>query len=281
MRLLASLGCEGLHNPLTKGDTMNRKHCLSVLGIVLFAACALFAQESFAQEKGNLASIEFQKVKHQNVAQYEAGRKQKAAWHKQQNDPLPLFVWQILSGDNTGTFVVGHFGQHWADYDKPVVTDEADIAEFEKVIGANVESVVTRYYEYLPKISNQIDANSNMAPPFSEIITFHVRSGKESEFRSAITRVYDATVKSKWPVNYGWYVLVNGGEGGTFVLSLPRKSWADFDDKPDVKPFRDMVKEAFGQAEADSIEDRFNRSIESSTSEIIKFRADLSYLPAK
>jgi hypothetical protein len=276
MRLFASLGCEGLHNSPTKGDIMNRKHCLSVLGIMLFATCALFAQE-----KGTLASIEFQKVKHQNVPQYEAGRKQKAAWHKQQNDPLPLFVWEILSGDNTGTFVVGHFDQHWADYDKPPVTDEADVAEFEKVIGAYVESVVIRYFDYMPKVSNPLDASSDMPSKFSEIVTFHVRSGKESDFRSALMRAHDAAVKTKWPISYGWYELANGGDGGTFVLSLPHKNWADFDDKPEVKPFRDMVKDAFGQAEADSIEDRFDRSIESSTSEIIKFRPDLSYLPAK
>jgi hypothetical protein len=276
MRLLASLGCEGLHNPTTKGDTMNRKHCLSVLGIMLFGACALFAQE-----KGTLASIEFQKVKHQNVPQYEAGRKQKAAWHKQQNDPIPLLVWQILSGDNTGTFVVGHFDQHWADYDKPVVTDEADVAEFEKIIGAYVESVVVRYYDYMPKVSHEMDVSGEMPSKFSEIITFHVRSGKDSDFRSALTRAHDAAEKTKWAIGYGWYELANGGDGGTFVLVLPHKNWADFEDKPDVKPFRDMVKEAFGQAEADSIEDRFNRSIESSTSEIIKFRQDLSYLPAK
>src|SRR5271157_3998090 len=127
---------------------MKRKHCLSALGIVLFAACAVFAQD-----KGTLASIEFQKIKSGMAPQYEAGRKQKAAWHKQQNDPLPLLVWQTISGDNMGDFIVGRFNQHWADFDKPAVTDEADVAEFQKVMGAYVDSVVLRYYDYLPKIS--------------------------------------------------------------------------------------------------------------------------------
>ena len=65
------------------------------------------------------------------------------------------------------------------------------------------------------------------------------------------------------------------------MLSLPRSSWADFEDKPDVKPFRDMLKEAFGQAEADSIIDRLDHSVEKETSEIIQFRPDLSYMPGK
>jgi len=88
------------------------------------------------------------------VPQYEAGRKQKAAWHKQQNDPQPLFVWETLTGADTGTYIVGRLGQHWADFDKPAIPDEADVAEYQKVVGAYVDSVVARYYEYMPKVSN-------------------------------------------------------------------------------------------------------------------------------
>jgi hypothetical protein len=131
----------------------------------------------------------------------------------------------------------------------------------------------------MPKMSNE--SGDGTVPKFSEIIIYQVRYGKGSDFLSGIERVHDAAVKTKWPVNYGFYELVNGGTSGTFVLSIPHKSWADFEDKPEVKPFRDMLKEAFGQAEADSIVERFDRSIEKETSEIIQYRPDLSYLPAK
>jgi len=42
-----------------------------------------------------------------------------------------------------------------------------------------------------------------------------------------------------------------------------------------------MVKDAFGQAEADSIVKRLDSSIEAERSEIIEFRSDLSYVPSK
>jgi hypothetical protein len=42
-----------------------------------------------------------------------------------------------------------------------------------------------------------------------------------------------------------------------------------------------MLTDAFGAEEADSLMKRFDASIESTTSEIDKFRADLSYLPNK
>ena len=255
---------------------MKRYQLLSAIGIVLFVAASLAAQE----KPGTIAALEFQKPKNGMVPQYEAGRKQKAAWHKQQNDPQPLFVWEILSGDNTGTYVVGRFGQHWADFDKPAIPDEADLAEFQKVVGNYVDSVVARYYQFMPKISNP-PSGATVPAKFSEIISFQLRYGKSSDFRSAIGRIYEATQKTKWPVNYEWYALENGGRTGLYVLVLPHNNWADFEDKPDVKPFRDMIKEAFGQAEADSIVDRIDHSVEKETTEIIQFRPDLSYLPSK
>ena len=96
---------------------MKHKQILSVLGIMLFAACSLAAQE----KTGTIVALEFQKPKNGMVPQYQAGRKEKAAWHKQQNDPQPLLVLEILSGDNTGTFVVGRWNERWADFDKPAI----------------------------------------------------------------------------------------------------------------------------------------------------------------
>jgi len=254
---------------------MKCRHLLSAFGIILLAACPLFAQE----KPGTVAVLEFQKIKNGMLPQYEAGRKQKAAWHKQQNDPLALDVWETLSGEDTGTFIVGRIGQHWADLDKPSVSDEADLAEYQKVVGGYVDSVITRYYEFQPKISNPTDAN--MPAKFSEIVTFDVRYGKGTEFRSAIDRFHEAAQKTKWPVNYYWYRLASGGPGGVYVLVLPRNSWADFEEKPDVKPFRDMLKEAFGQAETDSIIDRLDESVQRETTAIVKFRGDLSYSAGK
>src|SRR5581483_7508498 len=165
---------------------MKRMHLVSAFGAFLILTCSVFAQ----QTPGTIAALEFQKPKNGMVPQYEAGRKQKAAWHKQQNDPLPLFVWEILSGDNTGTYVVGRLQQHWADFDKPPISDEADLAEFQKVVGSFVDSLTARYYEYLPKVSNPTGDKS--PSKFAEILTFYVKYGKSSDFRSAMARVTEA-----------------------------------------------------------------------------------------
>lgn len=248
---------------------------LAGIGVLLFAALPAFAQ----QTPGNIASIEFQKPKNGMVKQYEAGRKAKVEWHKQQKDSQPLLVWETLTGDDTGTYLVERVGQHWADFDTPSVPDATDLEEFNKEIGGYVERLVTRYYEFMPKVSNP-DASS-MLPKYLEIIIFNVRSGHDADFRSAITRIHEAGEKTKWPAHYEWYTLVNGGVDGEFVLAFAHANWADFEDKPDVKPYRDMIKDAFGQSEADSIVKRLDSSIDKTRSTIIQFRPDLSYMPAK
>jgi hypothetical protein len=254
---------------------MNRNKYALALAVLLGAAGILAAQ----QPPGTIASLEFQTPKNGMVKQYEDGRKQKAEWHKQQKDPLPLMVWAITSGDQTGTYVVGRLGQHWADLDKPAIPDQADLDQYNKLIGGSVQSLVIRYYEYLPKQSKPLDVK--LPSKFAEIITFYVRSGHEDEFRSALTRASEAIEKTKWPANFEWYVLANGGVSGTYVLVLPHANWADFEDKPGMKPFPEMVREAFGESEGNSILHRFDESVAKQTSEIIEFRPDLSYLPSK
>lgn len=250
--------------------------CTSVaLATVFLAVFAAAAQSN----PGNIASLETQTPKSGMTQQYEQGRKQKADWHKQQKDPLPLWVFEILSGDDTGSYLVGRVGQRWADYDKPPIPDAADTEEFNKAVGAYVQSVKTHYYEYLPKLGNPSD--SATPAKYDEIITFRVKYDKQGEFRSALSRITEAIQKTKWSVKSEWYELASGGFDGTYVLVLPRASWAEFEDNPNVKPLREMLKDAFGQAEADSLIARIEASVESEYSEIIQFRPDLSYTPSK
>ncbi len=255
---------------------MQRRGWWLATAVSLFLAGAATAQ----QNPGTIAGLEFQRPKSGMVSQYEAGRKQKAAWHKQQNDPRPLYVWETLTGENTGTYIVGRLGEHWADMDKPPVPEEADRGEFQKALGNSVESIVAHYYEYMPKVSNPGE-DSKTPTKYSEIVTFHVRYGKNADFNSAIAQVHEGTVKTKWPFHYLWYSQAFGGTTGTYVLVIPHNNFADFEEKPDVKPFRDMLKEAFGQAEADSIVNRIDESVQKETSEIVQFHPELSYIPGR
>ncbi len=179
---------------------MNIRRVWSALAVLLFLPSLLAAQNP-----GTIAALEFQAPKNGMVTQYENGRKQKAIWHKQHNDPLPLLVWETLTGEHTGTYIVGRLGQHWADFDKPPIPEQADIEEYNKDIGQYVQSLVARYYEYQPKISNLPETGT--PSKYSVIVEFHVRSGKGQEFRAAVARVFEAAQETKWPPKFGWYAL--------------------------------------------------------------------------
>src|ERR1700734_1674853 len=133
---------------------MKALRLLSAFAFAVLSVASLIAQSN----PGTVLQLEFQTPKNGMIPQYEDGRKQKAAWHKQQNDKTPLLVWQIISGDDTNTYIVGEPPQSWADMDKPSIPEEADLAEYNKVIGSNVEKLVIRYYEFLPKLSHPPDS---------------------------------------------------------------------------------------------------------------------------
>ena len=253
---------------------MKIKHAYPLV-LALLGAVTVSAQTGPA----SIAAVETQTPKPGMTQQYEQGRKQKADWHKQQKDPQPLYIYEILTGPQTGSYYVGRFDQHWADMDKPAIPDQSDTDEFNKVIGGYVQSVTAGYYEFLPKLSNR-DTSSTTAK-YYELATFHIRRDKITEFRAALGRIAEAAKKSQWPVQYEFYELRFGGDAGTFVLSEPHANWADFEEKPDVKPLRRLLEDSFGPAEADAIYGRLIGAIHSEDVEIIQFRADLSYIPAK
>jgi len=253
---------------------MKFTNLLSVFATVFLAALSASAQG----DKSSVTALEFQTPKNGMTAQYEAGRKTKAAWHKQQKDPLMLFVLKVLTGENTGTYIVGRSDQHWADFDKPPIPDQADEDEYNKVVAPYVEKMTAAYFESMPKVSNP---GSEMGAKYTAVTSFHIRFGKADDFRSAIERIHDAAEKTKWPFHYRWSRLANGGHGGTYVLLVDHANWASFEDDPAIKPLRDILREAFGEQEAMSVIERLDASIESTYSEIVEFRADLSYIPAK
>jgi hypothetical protein len=247
---------------------------LSIAAFAVMSVCSLAAQSN----PGTILQLEFQKPKNGMLQQYEDGRKQKAAWHKQQNDKTPLLVWQVISGDDTNTYIVGEPPQHWVDLDKPSIPEEQDLAEYNKVIGNNVESLIIRFYEFLPKISRPPD--SQLPLKYEEVIAFHVKYGKGMDFQKGVSRVTEAATKTNWPMKFEWYHLANGGSGDEWVLVLPHDNWAGFGDMA-IKPVHEMVAGAFGESEAKALFDGFNDMVVYETTSIIQFRPDLSYIPGK
>jgi len=250
---------------------MRRLGVFAVFVCLLLLALPVATQE----EEANIARIIFQNVKPGMEAQYEAGRKAHMAWHKAQNDTWAWNVWETVSGPNTGQYGVGTFGHNWSDFDNPSVSDEADEADFQDNIAPYVNPPVIQYYASLPKVSRGWEGT----PKMLEIIDFHVEYGESQTFNYLIRKFHEAIGKTNWPVQYEWYALVNGGKRGTYVLVLPRGSWAAF--KGPEKPFDAMLEEAYGRQEAEALLHKYSKIVKYTENAIIETRPDLSYIPEK
>lgn len=248
-----------------------------VRGVMPICAFILAATHAFAQQpdQPNLAWIEYQRPKPGMSKQFEEGRKQKAFWHRERGDTVPLYVWETLMGEGTGTYLVGLLNQTWAGLDRPAAEESAESDEFARAIGPTVERVVSRLF------SARLDLSRPPADPapsaYAALLHFKVRYGRMAEFNSLVQMFYEATGKAENVKPFIWYDLVYGGEAGTVVLSLPRNSWQDL---APTRSRRALLEETLGSAKSDLFTRTAAEVVESQFSELIRFRPDLSYIPA-
>lgn len=208
--------------------------------------------------------------------QFEDGVKKHNDFHKKQKDTWTIGVWEILAGPNTGRYYRGSFEHQWSDFDAEEKMGPADDADSAVNVNPFLEAGTTSFYVRLKDVSREPEDDKPAL--LSSLVWFDVRIGETDEFMELLRRFHEAIGKTKWPVQYGWYQLVSGGEIPSYVLVLPRKSWADF--KPASKPFDEMLQEAFGKQEAKMLLDRLVKTLRAERSEILRFREDLSYIPA-
>lgn len=230
-----------------------------------------------ADEKPTIERATLWTIKPGMGSKFEAGLKRHNQFHVKQGDTQSHETYSIESGEHTGAYWRVAGNRHWEDFDAEEKFAEADTADSDVNLTPYIESGIPMYYEFLVDVSNPPPEDAP-AVALWELIFFKVKPGHYNEFSLAMKRVKDAAVKVSWPERWAWLVLVNGGVHDEVVLALPRAKWADFN--PPQKPFPKMLEEALGKLEADAVFEMFDDSIASSRSEIVRYRADLSYVPA-
>src|SRR4029079_2734435 len=110
-----------------------------------------------------------------------------------------------------------------------------------------------------------------------EVIHFKVKPEREVEFSQSMTKVHGAIQKTAWPVNYMWYERQNGGDGPEWVLVLPHANYADMAG-PEMS-FPAMLEKGLGADEAKAMLGSMNAPLYGTTTELMTYRADLSYVP--
>ncbi len=252
---------------------MRRTGIFLVMLSLLLLALPVLAQD----EPGTLARGFSLTIKPGMAQQFEEAYKQHIAWHRQQNDTWEWHTWQYETGERLGQYLVRTPGHHWEDFDAHAEFSAADTADFVAGAGQYVASVSSTFSRVLPKVSRWLEGDAR--PAFVEVLTFRLRYGASGEFNYLIKKINEAINKSDWPVHYAWLTTVSGGKLGTYTLVLPRKNWADF--KEPEKPFPAMLEGVYGRVETDKLLKAFSKSVLSESSQIARFRPDLSYIPGQ
>ena len=249
------------------------------LGLAIAVLGSALPVTVFAQQKpGTLTLIGELTPKAGDRQQFEQGLKQLAAWHGSIKDHQSRAVFQQITGEKRGTYFVVLRGMHWADLDSPTPSDEQAQAEFSKDMGDTVASHIVRTFEEIPKLGHSGSPSKNRPAKYYEIDTFHVPLGKQDRFAAAVARFREAFEKTKAPGDFICSALSEGGQFGTWELAFGHDTAADFGGPPPDE----ILKNAFGSAEADSIVREFSDLTGGFfTEEVVQFRPDLSYFPSE
>lgn len=250
---------------------MRIKRMLWLLSLVLVA--------SLAWSQGGpdrICEINLVSAKPGMNSQLEDGRKKHNQFHAAEKDKNPVTVWSIATGPATGQYLMGTCGLQWKDLDGRDAFNAKDAADIQRTMAPSVARTETSYYMLRPDLS--LSPESPTPAKMISVTHFMVKPEGTMVFTNAVKRIGEAITKSKYPTPPSrWYQLVNGGEGPHFVLVSDRASWADM--QGPQKTMAAMLSEVYGAD--DKTLQTLRESVSSTLSELLEYRADLSYTPAK
>lgn len=253
-----------------------------ILTVFVVCAALVLATLPLAAQQGakpTVTQVFVAKPNPNQAAQFDAGLKKHMEWHKAQKDSWTYIAYQIMSGPETGSYVIVTGGHQWADFDARTPMMPADGADARMNIGPFQQSMISSFYQTMPSVSATAMDPAQSPAPLLEVIHFMAKMGKEQDFNMAMAKVHEAIQKTKWATGYTWHVLANGGDGGHYVLTLPKKKWAEMQEPP--TPFPVMLQQGLGAEGAAAVMKMLDDSTASVWSELLMHRADLSYMPAK
>lgn len=216
-----------------------------------------------------------QKIRPGTVQDYEAARKKHMGWHKAQNDPWAWEVFEVMTGPDTGSYVISSGDHQWKDMEAWVAKmADADAADSRASMGPYIAGTEREYWTQLNAISRL--PSSDIQYPLITITTYHVKPGSDAALRTAVAKVNAALDAGKFPLRTIWYVLTNGGPSPTYAVVAPREGLGAMAPSPSLL---EVIEKQLGKPDADAVLKSFYDNVVSANTELLRLRTDLSYLP--
>ncbi len=216
-----------------------------------------------------------QKIRPGTVQDYEAARKKHMTWHKAQNDPWVWEVFEVMTGPDTGSYLISSGDHQWKDMEAWVAKmADADAADSQASMGPYIAGTQREYWTQLNAISRL--PSSEIQYPLITITTYHVKPGGDAALRAAIAKVNAALDAGSFPLRTIWYVLTSGGLSPTYAVVAPREGLGAMAPSPSLI---ELLEKQLGKPAADALVKSFYDNVISSSTELLRLRTDLSYLP--
>jgi hypothetical protein len=254
-----------------------RLQCVTLTVAGVLASSVAIAQQSSTAPQGNLVEIHINKVKPGMTRQYEEGRKKHMMWHHKQNDAWSWHTWEIVTGENTGSYVVGTFGHNWKDLDERTKFEAEDSADAINHMGSSLEAETQSYYRFRADLSM---ATATPQPaPLAAVTHFMLTPDGLNDFVESAKKITEGIKKTNYPMSGAnrWYQLLNGGESPHLVLVGDRANWAAFEPATE-KTLDAMMGEAYGKEQGAAILSTLRKAIRRVSTETVRYRPDLSYV---
>ncbi len=254
---------------------MRKMQPILIMLMVLAIAVPLMAQEE-EKPQMTVAKNHFINVSPGQALDFEAAYTGHIQWHAEMNDTWYWHTWQVVNGENLGSYIMRTGGHQWSDWDEHAEFSKADGAHFWKNVAPFVQDISSVMVVSNDEISNW--TNDYGMPTMVDVTVFHLKGEYRRGFYSAVKKLHEAIVEKEIPFTYAWSSVVSGGDGPAMTLVFPYKSWAEMGAAMEV-PFWKMVEEAYGDFETDMLRKMISKSVSSQENFIAAYREDMSYNP--
>lgn len=205
----------------------------------------------------------------------EDARKKHNEFHKAEKDKQPILIWSISTGPSQGQYLSAECGMNWKDMDRDAF-DQRDAADRARTLDPAVGAMHTSYWIFRKDLSSGEEGGT--PSKMMTVVHYFVKPSGLVQFTESIKRINAAIAQTKYPAKPSrWYALANGGEGPHFVVVTDRSSFADM--QGPEQTMIDMLKQAYGND--DKTLQNLREAVDHTMSELLDYRADLSYVPAK
>lgn len=203
----------------------------------------------------------------------EAAMRRHATWREENGDPWAWDVYEVVQGENHGTYIVRSPNHTWADFD-----------EYRQGFGAEAEdhyaATVAPMVASTSSIISAIDTSLSHLPEdpsgytLLEVNSYKLEPGNAGEFYEAHEKFFQAITQETEERYIGTVDVLNGAEDDYVRLVYPHTSWADFE-APD-RSGGDIIESVYGEEEAEQLYEQFGNGFRSTYNMVLRYRPELS-----